>query len=379
MTDTTNDPNLEVPSGQPEPSKGAFSMMVTPSFPQWLVEQFCSLAFTTYENGKLFVLGLSPEGRLSVFERTFKRSMGLFVRDQSVYLASKHQVWHLENVTPDEKEGLHGYDACYVPTVSYNTGDIDTHDLVVDAKGRILFISTLFNCMATVSEYESFTPLWYPSFVNELVPEDRCHLNGLAIVDGEAKYVTAVSKSNEREGWRQQRVDGGVVIDITTNKIIAQGLSMPHSPRWYNDKLWLLNSGTGELGYLEKKGLKKFEFVPLTFCPGYPRGLTFHNNYAIVGISTPRYNETFHDLPLDEKLQASSDEGHCGVLVINLSTGEIEHELQISGSAQELYDVAVIPGVIRPMLIGVLNDEVERMVFVENKLYLAEEPDEEGE
>src|SRR5690606_29974768 len=124
----------------------------------------------------------------------------------------------------------------------------------------------LFGCLATTSETHSFVPLWKPPFASRLAAEDRCHLNGLALKDGRPKYVTAVSQSDVADGWRDQRTRGGCVVDVESNEIIATGLSMPHSPRWYRDRLWLLNSGTGFLGTLDT-GSGRFEEV--AFCPGY--------------------------------------------------------------------------------------------------------------
>ena len=50
--------------------------------------------------------------------------------------------------------------------------------------------NTLFSCLAAASPTHTFRPLWRPPFVSRLAPEDRCHLNGLALRDGEPRYVT---------------------------------------------------------------------------------------------------------------------------------------------------------------------------------------------
>ena len=159
-----------------------------------------------------------------------------------------------------------GYDVAYVPRVGYTTGDLDVHDIAVDADGRVIFVCTLFGCLATLSERASFQPLWRPPFLSALVPEDRCHLNGLAMRDGRAAYVTAVADSDVADGWRDRRHDGGCVVDVASGEIVARGLSMPHSPRWYRDRLWLVNSGTGEFGCVD---LATGRFEPIAFCPGY--------------------------------------------------------------------------------------------------------------
>ena len=149
------------------------------------------------------------------------------------------------------------------------TGELDAHDIGQLADGRIVFVNTLYNCLATPSERHSFTPIWKPSFISKIVKEDRCHLNGLAMEDGVPRYVTAVSKSDTIDGWRDRRVDGGIVIDVQSGKIVLGGLSMPHSPRLHRGKLWVLNSGTGEIGWIEPvRQATDAKFNVLAFCPG---------------------------------------------------------------------------------------------------------------
>jgi len=183
----------------------------------------------------------------------------------------------------------------------------------------------------------------------------------LAIAQGEPRYVTAVSQSDVADGWRDKRHDGGCVVDVGRNQVIVTGLSMPHSPRLYRDKLWLLNSGTGEFGYVD---LNRGEFESVAFCPGYLRGLAFSGDFAIVGLSKPRENRTFSGLALDEQLESKQAEPRCGLLVIDLRTGDIVHWLRIEGIVTELYDVAVLPGMRRPMAVGLKTDEIRRVVRI---------------
>jgi uncharacterized protein (TIGR03032 family) len=178
-------------------------------------------------------------------------------------------------------------------------------------------VSTRYNCIATTSSLHSFKEVWRPFFISKLVAEDRCHLNGMAMDQGEVRYVTAVCKSDVIDGWRDRRSNGGIVMDVIENKIICEGLSMPHSPRVHKDKVWVLNAGTGELGFVDQKH-SKFEAV--AFCPGFLRGLAFMGDYAFVGLSRPRY-ERFEGLPLDQKLKDRDAEPWTGVQVINIQTG----------------------------------------------------------
>jgi uncharacterized protein (TIGR03032 family) len=255
-----------------------------------------------------------------------------------------------------------GYDRLYVPQVGYTTGDLDIHDMAVEANGRLVFVNTLFGCLATLSPSHSFKPLWRPSFISKLAAEDRCHLNGLALKDGRAGYVTAVGESDVVDGWRDHRANGGVVIDVNSNEIVAGGLSMPHSPRWHQGKLWLLNSGTGEFGHID---LQTGAFIPVAFCAGYMRGLYFHGDFALIGLSKPRHNKTFSGLALDENLKSRKAEARCGIQVIDLRTGDAVHWLRIEGVVDELYDVITLPGVRSPMALGFKTDEIRRVISIE--------------
>lgn len=331
-------------------------------FTSWLAEQGISLAFSTYQTGKLFLIGLTPERRLSVFERTFERCMGLWTSPERLYMSSLYQLWRFENAL--EPGQLHnGYDRLYVPQVGYTTGDLDIHDIAVDSSGRVIFVNTLFSCLAAVSESHSFVPLWQPPFISRLAAEDRCHLNGLAMANGQPQYVTAVSTSDVADGWRDRRRNDGCVIDVASNEIVMSRLSMPHSPRLYQDQLWLLNSGTGYFGTVN---VKASTFTPITFCPGYLRGLAFVGNYAVVGLSKIRGNRTFSGLELDDNLKAKDVETRCGLQVIDLRSGDIVHWLRFEGMVEELYDVAVLSGVRQPMALGFKSDEIRRTITIDS-------------
>jgi uncharacterized protein (TIGR03032 family) len=289
--------------------------------------------------------------------------MGLWVdpQAQTLWLASAYQLWRLENPLATG-ENDHGFDRQFVPRVGYTTGDIDVHDLAIDPTGRAVFISTLFSCLATLDDRLNFKSLWRPNFISKLAAEDRCHLNGLAMDNGQPRYVTACSKSDVADGWRAVRRDGGVVIDLTTDQIIASGFSMPHSPRLYRDKLWLLDSGHGQFGYIDRNTGK---FEPVTFCPGYARGLAFAGDFAIVGLSRPRHEKTFQGLPLDQELAKRNAQATCGLQVIDLNTGDVVHWLKCEGVVDELYDVIALNGCARPALMGFKTGDIRHNVWIE--------------
>jgi len=329
-------------------------------FPAWLANEHVSLAITTYQAGKLILLGLQESGRLGIFERTFNRCMGLWGDGQTLWMNSLCQLWRFENVL--HAGNLHqGHDCLYVPRVGYTTGDLDIHDIAAESSGRVIFVNTRLNCLATLSARDSFTPLWRPPFVSKLAAEDRCHLNGLALEAGRARYVTALSTSDVVDGWRERRRDSGVVIDVRENRVVASGLSMPHSPRVYRGRLWVLNSGSGYFGSIDPVS---GTFEPLTFCPGYLRGLTFVGDYAVMGLSRPRNDKTFCGLALDDALAAKGAEPRCGLHVVDLRTGEVVHWVRLEGMVSELYDVVALPGVVQPMALGFKTDEVERLLTI---------------
>jgi uncharacterized protein (TIGR03032 family) len=342
--------------------KPAFIATTSRQFVSWLADSGSSLAISTYQSGKVVLIGTNRQaGRLSVFERTLERPMGMAVRGSRLTIASMIQITSFVDAAGGTP-GAAGYDALFVPQAASYTADLDVHDLAYDTDGRLVFVNTLFSCLATTSETHSFKPLWKPPFISRLAPEDRCHLNGLAMRDGRPAYVTCVAETDVADGWREHRTGGGVVIDVASGKVVCRGLSMPHSPRLHEGRLWVLNSGAGEVGTVD---LATGRFEALAFCPGYLRGLDFVGPYALVGLSEPRENRTFAGLPLQERLAAAKVGPRCGVFVIDTRTGDVAHWLRLEGVINELYDVIALPGVARPMMIGFKNDEIRRTVSIE--------------
>lgn len=335
----------------------------SPGFTEWLAQCNVSLAVSTYQAGKLLLVGLSGEGQISIGERSFQRAMGISTDGQSLWLATAYQLWKLEHQL-DHRRRAAGYDRVFVPHIAYTTGDLDLHDVAVDASGRPIFVATQFNCLATVSQRESFEPIWRPKFITAITAEDRCHLNGLAMKDGQPKFVTLCAATDEKKAWKSHRMGGGQVVDVESGEAIATGLSMPHSPRWHQDRLWLLNSGAGYLGHIDPLS---GEFEPVAFCPGYARGLAFVDHYAIVGLSRPREQNRFGGLALDDELAKRGQQSITGLLVIDLQSGKTVHTLVLEGRIAELYDVAVLPGVTRPSALGLKAAPLRYNVWAEGR------------
>lgn len=343
------------------PQQQGLEFSISPAMYSWLEEEDCSIAFTTYKNSRLFFLGRKDDGKLSIFERLFAHAMGLWTEEERIYLASQFQIWKFDNVTvPGEQ--YKGYDKLFVPRVGYTTGNLDTHDLIIDKNGRMVFVNTLFSCLCTLSEKHSFKPIWVPPFITKLKPEDRCHLNGLAMRDGMPKYVSAICRSDVHHGWRDRRDNGGILMDIDTNEVVAENLSMPHSPRWHDGKLWVLQSGTGQLGYIDDG-----KFQEVCFIPGYLRGLAFQGKYAIVGLSKCRQERSFSGLKLDENLGKKDADARCGIHIIDLETGDLHAFFELKTVVDELYDVQILRGVKRPQALGFKKDDVSRVITIEKQ------------
>lgn len=329
-----------------------------------LSQMNAALAFTSYQSGFLYMLGAGAEGVPQLHQSGMPKPMGLCAAGPGrLVLTAGAEVLRLENVLRPGERINHVYDACFMPRVHYATGMLDAHDVGIDADGSIVFVNTRYNCLATVSETHSFSAIWKPSFISALVDEDRCHLNGLAMRDGKPAFVTSVSRSDTIDGWRDRRADGGVVIDVQSNEIVCEGLSMPHSPRWHDGALWVLNSGSGELGRIElpSAGGGPGRFVPVAFCPGFLRGLAFHGQFAFVGLSRPRYKR-FEGLALDQKLRDADSEPWCGVQVIDTTSGTCVDWFRIDGDIGELYDVEVVQGFQCPMTVSPTSPDAASLI-----------------
>jgi uncharacterized protein (TIGR03032 family) len=346
-----------------QPREEVVRYSMSPGLSGFLGSQQIALAASSYQSGKLYLLGQNIDGGLLVHERFFHKAMGICVADRdTILLATLFQIVKFRNVLEPGQQINNLHDACFVPREIVTTGELDVHDIGLLKDGRIVFVNTLYNCLAATSPRHSFAPLWKPSFISKIIKEDRCHLNGLAMEDGVPRYVTAVSKSDTVDGWRDRRSEGGVVVDVHTGEIVVGGLSMPHSPRLHRGKLWVLNSGAGEIGWVERgSATADAKFHVLAFCPGFVRGLAFHGNYAFVGLSKPRY-ERFEGLALDRRLAETDSEPWCGIQVIDLDTGTCEQWFRIDGAVTEFYDLGVVPGVVRPMAIGFVNNEILDLV-----------------
>lgn len=341
----------------------------------WMRSVNHGFLISSYKTHKVFSIGVVKDpsdgtDKLSLWITHFNRPMGIHAGQECTWISSSGNLWRFENAGEFEDESqtnLGKFDANYIPRMAYFSNDIDAHDICVDKDNRPYYCSALFGCVCTPSDTHSFKVYWKPPWVTKIAPEDRCHLNGICSRDGEPRYITCVSKSNVKGAWREKRIGHGIAYDMKEDKVVCEGLTMPHSPRWAHDKLWILDAGTGYFGYVdfETKTLVKKVFVP-----GYLRGLSFiGKRYAVVGSSQDRHEQTFQGLPLGDRLKEEGISAKCGMFVINLETFDIIHNLTFYSPADELYDVCAIPNMSRPKLTDVGDEKNMREYRVDYNGY----------
>jgi uncharacterized protein (TIGR03032 family) len=317
----------------------------TSNLPTFFEQLGISLIVSTYQAGKAIVVR-NDNGTLNTHFRTFAKPMGIAADHNRLTIGSANTVWEYRNMpaVAQKIEPAGKHDACYLPRRIHVTGDIDIHELAWDGDNELWAVNTRFCCLCTFDADHSFSPRWRPPFVSALAPEDRCHLNGIAMVDGRPKYAMALGETNTPGGWRANKAKGGILMDIDSNEILLRGLSMPHSPRWYQGKLWLLESGEGSLAMVD---LERRTWQTVAQVPGFTRGIDFIGPLAFIGLSQVRESAVFSGIPLVQRLR----ERTCGVWVVNIETGQTVGFLRFEAGVQEIFAVQVLRGIRFPELL----------------------------
>ena len=342
-----------LPKNEQEP----VNCSVSDDFHAWMASCGGSIALTTYQGQRVGLIGFDGK-RVSPLLREFPTPMGLSVHQEILALATRTQVILFASAGvlaasyPDAPPNT--YDAIYLPRVTHHTGDLRVHD-VAFGQGEIWIVNTLLSCIGTLSQTSSFEPRWKPPFISTLAAEDRCHLNGMAMIDGLPRYATALGATDAAAGWRANKVSGGVLIDVPSGQNVLAGLSMPHSPRWHEGKLWMLNSGAGELCVVDAPQGK---MTAVAVLPGFLRGLDFVGPYALIGLSQIRQSNVFGGLAVKERFPRLL----CGVAVVDTRTGGPAGMFEFSSGLHELFEVQFLPGIRRPMILPPGSEEAERAV-----------------
>ena len=309
----------------------------TTTFPQLLTQANASLVVSTYQAGKLILLRANEES-LNTHFVNLPKPMGVAFQNGRLSVGSGANVidyFNMANVGA-KVEPVDTHDGAFLPRRTHVTGDIDIHEMGFDSDNELWIVNTKMSCLCTLDINHSIVPRWRPPFISGYDLTDRCHLNGLAVRDGKPKYVSALGTSDKPAGWRENKAFGGMIMDVDSNEMIIEGLSMPHSPRWYRDKLWVLESGAGQLITVDEKTGEKTVVAQV---PGFCRGIDFIERYAIIGLSEVRETAVFAGLPLTEREQ----DRKCGVWIVDIETGDTVGYLVFSGGVQEIFSVQLVP------------------------------------
>lgn len=334
----------------------------TTNLPELFNRLSLSLFVTTYQAQRILCFTTPNKERMSMLMRVFPRPTGFALEPDRMAMCSKNQIWFFSTTT--ELRDLEGnampYDLYYVPRHSHVTGDIASHQ-VVWLKDELLIVNTRFSCLCTIDPAWSFVPGWKPRFITACVPEDRCHLNGVCLKDGKPQYATALGETNTKEGWRPNKAKGGILIDIPSGEIVARGLSMPHTPVFYRNRLWVLESGTGSLLVVDEKSGKTTTVCRL---PGFLRGLSFVDRYAFVGLCKIREKRTFGGLPIEERIADLK----CAIHVIDIQTGDSVAFIDFTKGIEELFDIQILQGPKNPHVIGFEEDTIDGIMILPPEL-----------
>lgn len=342
-----------------------FSCTHTPNFPSILRRLGCTLTVSTYQAGKLIFVSATNDQHLIQLPRSFKRAMGVAIEGNNMAVATSNEIITFANspqLAATYPSKPQTYDALYVPRATYYTGHLDMHDLHYGKEG-LWGVNTSFSCICRVDADYSFRPVWTPPFIDGLASEDRCHLNGLAMQDGEPLYVSALGTGNEYQSWRDKVTSGGVVLHIPSNTIIAEGLAMPHAPRVYDEDLYVLQSAKEELIRIDPN-TGKYDVV--AHIPGFVRGMARCGQYLFVGTSKLRKNSSTF-----AKLNINPEADSAGVTVVHLPTGRIDARLEWLSSVDEIYDIQILENVVRPNIINTYGENHNYALMLPDSTYWA--------
>lgn len=334
-----------------------FTCTYTPELPELLVQLNCSLAISTYQAGKVMMVSSNGE-RLSLLPRQFDTPMGMVADGNKLAVACAHDVTiltHQPAMGASYPNNPDVYDTLYLPRQTIYTGAVMMHDMDWNANDELIGVNTSFSCLCRIDGEFSFTPIWQPPYITALVPEDRCHLNGLAMHNGTPKYVTALGISDIKQGWRDDKLMAGCIIDVQSNEFVVKGLAMPHSPRMFNGQLYALLSATGEL---IKVNVDNGTYDVVSQHNGFARGMTLIGEYLFIGLSRLRKTHTFGSLDM-----AQRDDLVCGFEVVHLPTGAKVSQFKFLATCEEVYDICVLPSLRRPGILG-LNSPYHRKGIV---------------
>ena len=373
----------------PEEDMLAFESVYTDNFPGILKALNISLAVTSYQTHRLIFIRSDGE-TIDTYFKTFQRPMGIYADSNRLTLGTFSQVLEfkrcddllmkikngdLDNTDAmprkllekdkekmqaliekrkQELEEVKKSDTLFLSRAALTTGMINIHDIAWGTEG-LWVVNSTFSCLSTLSTSFSFIAKWKPHFISEIIAEDRCHLNGMALKDGKPKYVTTFNKFNTRDSWTKCDKHDGTLMDVDTNEILIDGLIMPHSPRYNNGKVYVCDSGTGKILQYDPENGELTEIIKLQ---GFTRGLTFYGPLMFVGLSQSRASDIKKPAPITKEYE----ETYSGIWIINLKNYQEIAYIKFEGDVHQIYDIAIIPDALYPSLINI-EDSLIRHCF----------------
>lgn len=346
------------PAESEKEKEKAVGYVHTKELPQLLQQLGISIFVTTYQAQRVLVFSAPTPDKLFMLMRVFPRPTGMAFNQNKLAMCCKNQIWFFRTATDvrDEEGNVMPYDLIWVPRHSHVTGDIAAHQLQWNGD-ELIIVNTRFSCLSTLNPDWSFVPGWKPPFVTEYAPDDRCHLNGFCMDNNGPKYATALGETNTKEGWRENKAKGGILIDIPSGEIVARNLSMPHTPILYGGRLWLLESGTGSLLVIDEK---TGQTTTVARFPGFLRGLVFYDRFAFVGLCQIREKKAFGGLPIEEMY----DELKCAIHILDVKTGQVIGFIEFTKGIEELFDMQIMAGVKNPHIIGFEEETIDGLMIL---------------
>lgn len=300
----------------------------------------CTLALSRRPSG-VALLGVTG-GVPTLDACPLPRSMGLAVGRDRLAIATARELIVFANakdLAPLYPKRPDHYDAVFVPRQSYYTAYCDLHDMAFD-RTVVLAVNTRFSCLSVIDGYFNFTPIWQPPFVTDFTGDDRCHLNGMAVHAGKAHYATALGATDTPGGWRDGMAEGGVLMEVPSGRIVTRGLSMPHSPRIIDRRLYVLEGGRGKVLQIDPVSGGKRVVATL---PGFTHGLAGHRGVLFVGLSKLRQKRGPQGLPIEN----GDGDLVAGVAAVETGSGRILGILEFVSGVEEIFDLQVLPDIRR--------------------------------
>jgi uncharacterized protein (TIGR03032 family) len=322
----------------------------------------CSIAISTYQAGKVILISPAQNNRLVTLPRAFQKPMGFALKGNQMILGCRDEIITFENSPQLAKTypiKPNTYDSLFLPRVTFHTGRVDMHDLGFGDEG-IWAVNTSFSCLCNLTGSHNFIPRWKPHFISKLTPEDRCHLNGLVITDGQPKFVTALGQTNREKEWKDNIIKGGILMDVPSNSVVLEGLAMPHSPTMYKGELYLLLSASGQF---VKVNLGNGSYEEILNLGGFCRGLDFIGDFAFIGMSKPRKgSKTFSKLSLPE-------DGVAGVKIVHMPTKKLVADISYLSTVEEIYEVKILPNSVRPNILNTIDKKHKFSLSLPNETF----------